>query len=56
MHIDHKNPANKILLMLSCIYSGASGLDIDDSAQYIAALILKNSIKSYYAEISETFD
>ena len=40
-------------MMLAAIVSGASGES--DQVRYVAYLILKNSVKSFYASLNEDF-
>ena len=42
-------------MMLNCLFTGASS-ENDINIKYIAGIILKNSIKTFYAELSEIFD
>ena len=52
-HVESKNKDARLFMMLAAIMSGASGEN--DQVRYVASLILKNSVKSFYARLNEDF-
>jgi hypothetical protein len=52
-HVESKNKDARVFMMLAAIMSGVSGEN--DQVRYVASLILKNSVKSFYARLNEDF-
>ena len=52
-HVESKNKDARVFMMLAAIMSGVSGEN--DQVRYVASLILKNSVKSFYTRLDEDF-
>ena len=53
-HVESKASEKRVFLMLMSIFSGYSS--DNDQIRYIAGIVLKNSIKSFYPYMSEHFN